>query len=107
MSNPINPSHYTSGRIECIESIEASMTPAGFKGFLKGNCIKYLYRYENKNGKEDLLKCQWYLEQLLAYLDREDIFRKSIEEAANTVLNTPIDSDMHMVQRYGPSERLS
>ena len=61
MSDPINPSHYNSGRIECIESIEASMTPQGFKGFLKGNCIKYLHRYENKNGKwlSDLT-IQWF-----------------------------------------------
>jgi hypothetical protein len=107
MSDPIRPSHYTSGRIECIESIEASMTPHGFKGFLKGNCIKYLHRYENKNGKEDLLKCQWYLEQLLTYLDREDIFRRSIEEAASIVLNAPVDPDAYMVQRHGPPERLS
>lgn len=106
MNDPVNsPLHYTAGRIECIDTIEASMTPQGFKGFLKGNCIKYLHRYENKNGKEDLLKCQWYLAQLLAYLDREDSFRKSIEEATGSVLNTAVDPGNYMV-RHGPSERL-
>jgi hypothetical protein len=106
MNDPVNsPLHYTAGQIECIDTIEASMTPQGFKGFLKGNCIKYLHRYEKKNGKEDLLKCQWYLEQLLTYLDREDSFRKSIEEAASSVLNASVDPDNYMV-RHGPSEHL-
>ena len=106
MNDPVNsPLHYTTGRIECIDTIEASMTPQGFKGFLKGNCIKYLHRYENKNGKEDLLKCQWYLEQLLTYLDREDNFRRSIEEAASIALDAPVDPDGYMV-RQGPPERL-
>lgn len=106
MNDPVNsPLHYTAGRIECIDTIEASMTPQGFKGFLKGNCIKYLHRYENKNGKEDLLKCQWYLEQLLSYLDREDSFRRSIEDHWE-ILNAPADPDSYMV-RHGPSERLS
>ena len=62
--NAINPAHYQKGGVECIEAIEASMTTEAFKGFLKGNCIKYLYRYENKNGIEDLKKAEWYLLRL-------------------------------------------
>ena len=69
MTNAINPQHYQKGGVECIDAIEASMTEEAFKGFLKGNCIKYLYRYENKNGAEDLKKAQWYLSRLLTVLD--------------------------------------
>lgn len=60
-----NPEHYTSGDIECIDAIRASMTPEAFKGFLKGNVIKYLWRYQMK-GKpiEDLQKAEWYLSRL-------------------------------------------
>ena len=36
------PFHYNTGNIECIESIEASMSTEAFKGYLKGNCQKYL-----------------------------------------------------------------
>ena len=60
-----NPSHYNTGNIECIEAIEESMTPEAYKGYLKGNCMKYLWRYDYK-GKpvEDLEKAGWYLLRL-------------------------------------------
>jgi len=60
-----NPDHYNTGSIECIEAIEESMTPEAFKGYLKGNSMKYLWRYEYKGKQvEDLQKCQWYLARL-------------------------------------------
>ena len=61
-----SPSHYNSGGIECIDAIEDSMSSIAFKGYLKGNVQKYLWRYEMK-GKplEDLQKAQWYLAKLL------------------------------------------
>jgi hypothetical protein len=73
MTDAINPQHYQKGGVECIDAIEASMTEEAFKGFLKGNCIKYLYRYENKNGAEDLKKAQWYLSRLLTVLDNNQV----------------------------------
>jgi hypothetical protein len=71
MHDPINPSHYTSGPIECIEAIEASMSPESFKGFLKGNIQKYVWRYETKGGLESLQKAQWYLTRLIAVVETE------------------------------------
>lgn len=64
--DPVNyPTHYTQGGIECIEAIEAALSPSGFKGYLKGNVMKYLWRYEHKgNMVQDLEKAQWYLERL-------------------------------------------
>jgi len=61
-----SPNHYNTGNVECIEAIEESMTPEAFRGYLKGNCMKYLWRYDYK-GKpvEDLQKAQWYLARLL------------------------------------------
>jgi len=60
------PDHYNLGSIEAIEAIKASMHPQDFKGYLKGNIMKYLWRYEYK-GKpvEDLKKARWYLERLI------------------------------------------
>ena len=60
------PYHYNTGNIEGIEAIEESMSEFAFKGYLKGNCMKYLWRYDYK-GKpvEDLQKAQWYLARLL------------------------------------------
>tara|TARA_R110000868_G_scaffold155131_1_gene381565 strand:+ start:298 stop:576 length:279 start_codon:yes stop_codon:yes gene_type:complete len=61
-----SPSHYKSGGIEAIEGIEASMGPEAFVGYLKGNVMKYMWRYERK-GKpvEDLKKARWYLDRLI------------------------------------------
>ena len=66
MSNVDHPSHYQSSTIECIDAIEAQLTPEEFRGFLKGNVLKYLWREAGKNGTEDLLKAQWYLNRLLS-----------------------------------------
>ncbi len=58
-----NPTHYQ-GEIECIECIKASMTYEEFKGYLRGNVFKYLWRYNRKNGLQDLEKSEWYLNRL-------------------------------------------
>ena len=64
--NPVTqPDHYNKGAIEAIEAIKASMHPQEYKGYLKGNCLKYLWRYEYKNGVEDLRKAKVYLEWLI------------------------------------------
>lgn len=64
--DPVNhPSHYTSGEIECIDAIKASMTREAFLGFLKGSIIKYCWRYEKKvNPAEDIKKAGWYRDRL-------------------------------------------
>ena len=58
------PAHYE-GNIECIEAIKSSMSNEAFKGYLKGNIQKYVWRFDRKNGKEDLLKAEWYLKKLI------------------------------------------
>jgi len=63
--DPVNsPSHYTSGSIECIDAIESMLTKEEFTGFLRGNILKYQWRYKQKNGAEDLKKAQWYFDKL-------------------------------------------
>ena len=68
-----SPNHYNNGSIECIEGIQASMSAEAFNGYLKGNCMKYLWRYDYK-GKplEDLQKAQWYLAELIKELIFEE-----------------------------------
>jgi hypothetical protein len=68
-----SPDHYASGGIECIDAIEESMASYAFHGYLKGNCQKYLWRYEAKeNPIQDLQKCRWYLDKLIATLEQEE-----------------------------------
>jgi hypothetical protein len=61
-----NPSHYTNGGIEFIEVLRAKLSADEFRGFLKGNVIKYTLRAEHKNGAQDYAKgakyAQWLAE---------------------------------------------
>jgi len=64
--DPVNhPEHYTQGGVECIEAIQASMSREGFAGYLRGNAMKYLWRYTAKGGVQDLEKARWYLNRLI------------------------------------------
>ena len=64
-----HPSHYTQGGIECIEAIRASMTADGFCDYCKGNIIKYIWRWRDKGGVEDLRKASVYLDWLINAAD--------------------------------------
>jgi hypothetical protein len=70
----INPDHYKTGGIETIDYIEAKLTGEQFKGYLVGNVIKYLSRFEHKAGEEDLQKARWYLNRLLVQRKRPVIY---------------------------------
>jgi hypothetical protein len=61
----INPDHYKVGGIETIDYIEAKLTGEAFEGYLRGNVLKYVSRYSEKNGVEDLKKAEWYLQRLI------------------------------------------
>lgn len=60
-----SPPHYNNAGIECIEAIEAALTPEEFRGYCKGNNLKYTWRERYKNKTEDLEKAAWYLDRLL------------------------------------------
>ena len=57
--------HYTSKDIQPWEAMQAWMTEEQFKGFLQGNVIKYIARFQDKGGVLDLQKCKHYLDKLI------------------------------------------
>lgn len=62
MTDNVNhPPHYTAGSIECIAAIRAALTPEEFRGYCKGNAMKYVWRERMKGGDESLEKALWYL----------------------------------------------
>lgn len=63
-----SPGHYTSGGIETIDYMIAKLTDEQLEGYLRANVIKYISRYDKKNGLEDLKKCRWYLNKLIDHL---------------------------------------
>ena len=64
-----HPPHYTDGVIECIEAIEAQLTVEEYRGYLKGNCAKYIWRERHKGGTESLMKARFFLDRLVELED--------------------------------------
>ena len=64
-SYQVGGDHYAYKAVQPWEAMEAWMSKEAFAGYLHGNCIKYLARFMDKNGIEDLMKCQHYLAKLI------------------------------------------
>ena len=65
-----HPQHYTQGGIECIDALKAATVgKRGIEAVCVANVIKYLWRYEEKNGVEDIRKAKFYIERLLKELE--------------------------------------
>ena len=65
--------HYQ-GRIECADAIAVAIQDLqGEEAWLVGQCLKYLWRFRKKGQPaEDLLKCRWYLNRLIATVEAKD-----------------------------------
>lgn len=67
-----HPSHYTQGKVECIDAIEAATVHKnGLDAVCTANIIKYIWRCEHKNGLEDLKKARWYLEKMIQHNEQK------------------------------------
>ncbi|EOV6272739.1 DUF3310 domain-containing protein [Listeria monocytogenes] len=64
-----NPSHYTAGGIETLDYIKAKVKD--YPSYVAGNILKYVSRYEHKNGIEDLKKAQFYLNDLINWMESD------------------------------------
>ena len=94
--DPTNPRYYGHDEavIECIEYIESHAFD-----FLEGNVIKYVTRYEEKNGVEDLKKASWYLDRLIKReegkaMSYDSSLYKSILKAKDEDIKLPTSSDV-------------
>lgn len=65
-SDPVNhPSHYNQGGIETLDIIKMSLTKEEYKGYLKGNVLKYRERAQFKgNAEQDYAKAKFYFDEL-------------------------------------------
>ena len=64
----INPNHYKSEcSLECIEAMELIFGQKAVLDFCVCNAWKYIWRWKNKNGIEDLKKAQWYVDRTRHY----------------------------------------
>lgn len=67
MTDNVNhPKHYTQGVVECIDALAAvTINLKGLDAVCTANAIKYLWRWGQKNGVEDLKKARWYIDKLV------------------------------------------
>jgi hypothetical protein len=61
-----SPPHYRQGEIECINAIRSALTEEEFRGYCKGNAIKYIWREKHKGGNESVEKAIWYQNKMMA-----------------------------------------
>lgn len=67
------PPHYNQGGIECIKALEAAtINLKGIEAVCTANAIKYLWRWKQKNGVEDLKKARFYINYLIDYAELEE-----------------------------------
>lgn len=89
MSDNVNhPSHYETGKYECIDVMIETQGIEAVKNFCICNAFKYLYRHENKNGVEDVRKAKWYLGKYLELVESDkEKLKKSFENLERSIEN--------------------
>lgn len=68
-----HPSHYESGKFECIDVMLETQGVEAVMGFCVCNAFKYLYRHRRKNGVEDIKKARWYIDKYVELAESEGI----------------------------------
>ena len=58
------PPHCKQGEVGCIDGIKSALTEEEWRGYCKGNALKYIWRERHKGQAESLAKAQWYLNKL-------------------------------------------
>ena len=105
-----HPQRYTGkdGK-DLIDRFEEGLMPVEqTRGFLKGNILKYVTRYESKDGTKDLLKAQAYLKRLIAFEKAEkkkceENFEMEVKEPSPVpIKNTPLDKIIELGEEYYP-----
>ena len=67
-----HPTHYETGKFECIEVMEEALGKDVVIDFCLANAFKYLYRSKRKNGIEDIKRAQWYINRYIMLSEKEE-----------------------------------
>lgn len=71
MVNAIQPAHYKNGEVDVLEAFRLCSRTEEFRGAVKMNVFKYMMRYQDKGGIEDLLKAREYIDRLIEVEEEE------------------------------------
>lgn len=86
-----NPEHYKHGDIECIDAIKAQLTPEEYRGYLKGNIAKYIWRERLKGGTESIKKADWYAKKLIGFDEVKPAQKEFTHDSDGWVINHGFD----------------
>ena len=70
--NVNHPSHYETGKYQCIDVTEETQGKEAVKDFCICNAFKYIYRHRKKNGLEDVKKAVWYLNKYIELSEKDE-----------------------------------
>lgn len=70
-NTPVTPSHYRQGKTDLFETWYLTYPFNEFRAIMKSHIAKYLHRYQDKNGTEDLDKASYCIQRLREYEERE------------------------------------
>lgn len=103
--NVNHPAHYTAGGIECIDAIAAALTcqTDPMHAWLTGQVFKYCWRWPLKNGLEDLKKARFYLDRLIADVERKDK-KKAMESRMGDTESRMGDTENAPCEKLIPKE---
>ena len=105
MTDNVNhPKHYTQGGVECIDALTAAtINLKGIDAVCTANAIKYLWRWGQKNGVEDLKKARWYIDKLVKENEVVEDTNKAIE---NKFFMTAVIFNLNMWRDSGDVDYL-
>ena len=83
MNEKINPQHYQRDGMECIDAIKAAVQNlSGAEAYETGSAIKYLWRWKEKGGKDDLNKAIWFIQDMIAEIEDQELQADLMAEAS-------------------------
>ena len=88
IDNVNNPSHYSTGKYECIEVMREALGDEAVKNFCLCNAFKYIYRTNRKNGLEDVRKARWYIDYYITLSELIDV-----KEEQDKIIKTCTDDE--------------
>lgn len=83
MKDKINPDHYQRDGMECIDAIKAAVQNlSGAEAYETGSAIKYLWRWKEKGGKDDLNKAKWFINDMISDIEEIELQEEIEMDAA-------------------------
>lgn len=90
-----HPAHYNRpGQKECIVQMEEKFGIEATSWFCLLNWFKYMYRYDLKNGVQDLQKATWYKHKFLSYGGNPDLLKNLPDDIVD---HAKEDKDLHWI----------